>query len=198
MKQYWHYRSLENGLNMRVFFLQLLQSRGYFKIIYFPFDLFVVLVSMATEILDIVHRHLVAKDCTLTYCIVTVLVIPDSVDSVPVSKPNGHKFYWNPSKDPDHRVSFFFLACAGSERPKRQRWHRRKHHRILGDSLESLPRRFTGVPRHWMRLVWTLMASDGIWWHLMAKGWSFGQHDVTWCNMTNMAGSKWPDIGFCH
>jgi len=119
MKQYWHYRSLENGLNMRVFFLQLLQSRGYFKIIYFPFDLFVVLVSMATEILDIVHRHLVAKDCTLTYCIVTVLVIPDSVDSVPVSKPNGHKFYWNPSKDPDHRVSFFL--CAGSERPRRQR-----------------------------------------------------------------------------
>lgn len=29
---------------------------SYFKIIYFPFDLFVVLVSMATEILDIVHH----------------------------------------------------------------------------------------------------------------------------------------------
>ena len=118
MKQYWHYRSLENGLNMRVFFLQLLQSRGYFKIIYFPFDLFVVLVSMATEILDIVHRHLVAKDCTLTYCIVTVLVIPDSVDSVPVSKPNGHKFYWNPSKDPDHRVSFFCVREASGQDDK--------------------------------------------------------------------------------
>ena len=39
---------------------------GYFKIIYFPLDLFVVLVSLATEILGLVHhRPLVAVDRSL-------------------------------------------------------------------------------------------------------------------------------------